>query len=44
LLGRGARPLADIDAPASLADRLQFSIVERQDVGGDLLLRLRPRA
>jgi diaminohydroxyphosphoribosylaminopyrimidine deaminase / 5-amino-6-(5-phosphoribosylamino)uracil reductase len=43
LLGRGARPLADLDAPASLAERLQFSIVERQDVGDDLLLRLRPR-
>jgi len=43
LLGRGSRPLADLQAPASLAGRLQFSIVERQDVGGDLLLRLRPR-
>jgi diaminohydroxyphosphoribosylaminopyrimidine deaminase/5-amino-6-(5-phosphoribosylamino)uracil reductase len=43
LLGRGARPLADLDAPASLAGRLRFSIVESQDVGGDLLLRLRPR-
>lgn len=43
LLGRGSRPLADIEAPASLAARLRFSIEERQDVGGDLLLRLRPR-
>lgn len=43
LLGRGSRPLADLEAPKSLAGRLQFSIVERQDVGGDLLLRLRPR-
>ena len=43
LLGRGARPLAALEAPASMADRLQFTIVERQDVGGDLLLRLRPR-
>jgi diaminohydroxyphosphoribosylaminopyrimidine deaminase / 5-amino-6-(5-phosphoribosylamino)uracil reductase len=43
LLGRGSRPLADLEAPASLAGRLQFSIVERQDVGDDLLLRLRPR-
>ena len=42
-LGRGARPLADLEAPASMAGRLQFAIVERQDVGGDLLLRLRPR-
>ena len=43
LLGRGSRPLADLEAPATLAERLQFSIVERQDVGDDLLLRLRPR-
>jgi len=43
LLGRGARPLADIDSPASMADRLEFAIVGREDVGGDLLLRLRPR-
>jgi diaminohydroxyphosphoribosylaminopyrimidine deaminase/5-amino-6-(5-phosphoribosylamino)uracil reductase len=43
LLGRGARPLADIEAPASMAERLEFSIVERQDVGKDLMLRLRPR-
>jgi len=42
LLGRGARPLADLAAPARLADRLRFSIVGREDVGGDLLLRLRP--
>ncbi|HWN05827.1 MAG TPA: bifunctional diaminohydroxyphosphoribosylaminopyrimidine deaminase/5-amino-6-(5-phosphoribosylamino)uracil reductase RibD [Steroidobacteraceae bacterium] len=43
LLGRGSRPLADLEAPATLAERLRFSIVERQDVGDDLLLRLRPR-
>ena len=43
LLGRGSRPLADLEAPATLAGRLQFTIVERQDVGDDLLLRLRPR-
>jgi diaminohydroxyphosphoribosylaminopyrimidine deaminase/5-amino-6-(5-phosphoribosylamino)uracil reductase len=43
LLGRDARPLADLEAPSSLAGRLQFSIVGRQDVGDDLLLRLRPR-
>jgi len=43
LLGRGARRLADIDAPASMAERLEFAIVEHEDVGGDLLLRLRPR-
>jgi diaminohydroxyphosphoribosylaminopyrimidine deaminase/5-amino-6-(5-phosphoribosylamino)uracil reductase len=43
LLGRGARPLADLEAPATMADRLAFSIVERRDVGDDLLLRLRPR-
>ena len=43
LLGRGARPLVDLEAPVSMAERLEFSIVERQDVGEDLLLRLRPR-
>ncbi|MGH8244086.1 MAG: RibD family protein, partial [Steroidobacteraceae bacterium] len=43
LLGRDARPLADVATPASMAERLEFSIVERQDVGSDLLLRLRPR-
>jgi diaminohydroxyphosphoribosylaminopyrimidine deaminase/5-amino-6-(5-phosphoribosylamino)uracil reductase len=43
LLGRAARPLADLESPASMAGRLEFSIVERQDVGGDLLLRLRPK-
>jgi len=43
LLGRGARGLADLPAPASMADRLEFSIIERQDVGEDLLIRLRPR-
>jgi diaminohydroxyphosphoribosylaminopyrimidine deaminase/5-amino-6-(5-phosphoribosylamino)uracil reductase len=43
LLGRGARKLADLESPVSMADRLQFSMVERRDVGDDLLLRLRPR-
>jgi diaminohydroxyphosphoribosylaminopyrimidine deaminase/5-amino-6-(5-phosphoribosylamino)uracil reductase len=43
LLGRGARRLADLESPASMADRLEFSIVERRDVGEDLLIRLRPR-
>jgi len=43
LLGRGSRPLVALDAPASMAERLEFSIVDRQDVGGDLLLRLRPK-
>lgn len=43
LLGRGARKLVDLESPVTMADRLRFSIVERQDVGGDLLLRLRPR-
>jgi diaminohydroxyphosphoribosylaminopyrimidine deaminase/5-amino-6-(5-phosphoribosylamino)uracil reductase len=43
LLGRGARPLVELEPPATMADRLEFSIVERQDVGGDLMLRLRPR-
>jgi diaminohydroxyphosphoribosylaminopyrimidine deaminase/5-amino-6-(5-phosphoribosylamino)uracil reductase len=44
LLGRGARKLADLESPATMAERLQFSIVDRRDVGGDLLLRLRPRS
>jgi len=43
LLGRGSRPLADLEPPASMAGRLEFAIVGREDVGGDLLLRLRPR-
>jgi diaminohydroxyphosphoribosylaminopyrimidine deaminase/5-amino-6-(5-phosphoribosylamino)uracil reductase len=43
LLGRGARRLVDLETPVSMAERLEFSIVERQDVGDDLLLRLRPR-
>ncbi|MGH8251562.1 MAG: bifunctional diaminohydroxyphosphoribosylaminopyrimidine deaminase/5-amino-6-(5-phosphoribosylamino)uracil reductase RibD [Steroidobacteraceae bacterium] len=43
LLGRGARPLAELPAPLSMAERLEFSIVGRQDVGTDLLIRLRPR-
>ncbi len=43
LLGRGARPLAELPAPVSMAERLEFSIVERQDIGADLLIRLRPR-
>jgi diaminohydroxyphosphoribosylaminopyrimidine deaminase/5-amino-6-(5-phosphoribosylamino)uracil reductase len=43
LLGQASRPLADLPSPASMADRLEFSIVDRQDVGGDLMIRLRPR-
>jgi diaminohydroxyphosphoribosylaminopyrimidine deaminase/5-amino-6-(5-phosphoribosylamino)uracil reductase len=43
LLGRGARPFADIESPATMAERLEFAIVGREDVGSDLLLRLRPR-
>ena len=43
LLGEGARPLANLPSPASMAERLEFSIVDRQDVGGDLMIRLRPR-
>jgi diaminohydroxyphosphoribosylaminopyrimidine deaminase/5-amino-6-(5-phosphoribosylamino)uracil reductase len=43
LLGRDARPLAALDAPASMAERLEFEFVGHQEVGGDLLLRLRPR-
>ncbi len=43
LLGADARPLVDLPAPATLAGRLLFSIAGRQDVGDDLLIRLRPR-
>ena len=43
LLGSGSRRLVDLPTPKSMADRLEFSIAERQDVGDDLLLRLRPR-
>ncbi len=43
LLGRGARRLVDLEAPGTMAERLEFSIVERQDIGDDLLLRLRPK-
>jgi len=43
LLGPESRRLVDIPTPRSMADRLEFSIADRQDVGGDLLIRLRPR-
>jgi diaminohydroxyphosphoribosylaminopyrimidine deaminase / 5-amino-6-(5-phosphoribosylamino)uracil reductase len=43
LLGRGARPLADLAAPATMAERLEFSIVGREELGEDLLIRLQPR-
>ena len=43
LLGPESRRLVDLPTPRSMADRLEFSISDRQDVGGDLLIRLRPR-
>lgn len=43
LLGPDSRRLVDLPTPKSMADRLEFSITDRQDVGGDLLIRLRPR-
>ncbi|MEX1993701.1 MAG: bifunctional diaminohydroxyphosphoribosylaminopyrimidine deaminase/5-amino-6-(5-phosphoribosylamino)uracil reductase RibD [Steroidobacteraceae bacterium] len=43
LLGTEARPLVNLPTPATMADRLEFSIAGQQDVGGDLLIRLRPR-
>jgi diaminohydroxyphosphoribosylaminopyrimidine deaminase/5-amino-6-(5-phosphoribosylamino)uracil reductase len=43
ILGHGARPLAILDAPASMAERLEFEFAGRREVGDDLLLRLRPR-
>ena len=43
LLGPGSRRLVDLPTPKSMADRLEFSITDRHDIGGDLLIRLRPR-
>ncbi len=43
LLGPGSRRLVDLPTPRSMADRLEFSIADRRDVGDDLLIRLRPR-
>lgn len=43
LLGRDARPLAELPAPRSMGERIEFSIVDRRDVGADLLIRLRPK-
>jgi len=43
LLGRGAKPLADLPRLTKLAAARQFDILEAQPVGPDLRLRLRPR-
>jgi len=43
LLGRGAKPLADLPRLTKLAAARQFDILETQPVGPDLRLRLRPR-
>ncbi len=43
LLGPESRRLVDLPTPKSMGDRLEFSIADRRDVGGDLLIRLRPR-
>jgi diaminohydroxyphosphoribosylaminopyrimidine deaminase/5-amino-6-(5-phosphoribosylamino)uracil reductase len=43
LLGRGAKPLADLPRLTKLAAARQFDILESQTVGPDLRLRLRPR-
>ncbi len=43
LLGPDSRRLVNLPTPKSMADRLEFSITGRQDVGDDLLIRLRPR-
>jgi diaminohydroxyphosphoribosylaminopyrimidine deaminase/5-amino-6-(5-phosphoribosylamino)uracil reductase len=43
LLGRGAKPLADLPRLTKLAAARQFDILESQPVGPDLRLLLRPR-
>lgn len=43
LLGKGAKPLADLPRLTKLAAARQFDILESQTVGPDLRLRLRPR-
>ena len=43
LLGRGAKPLADLPPLTKLSAARQFDILESQAVGPDLRLRLRPR-
>ncbi len=43
LLGPESRRLVELPTPASMGERLEFSIADRRDVGGDLLIRLRPR-
>ena len=44
LLGRGAKPLADLPRLTKLAAARQFDILEAQTVGPDLRLRLQPRS
>lgn len=43
LLGRGAKPLADLPRLTKLAAAREFDILETRPVGPDLRLRLRPR-
>ncbi len=42
LLGKGARPVAELPGIAAMADRMEFSIVDQRLVGGDLRLTLSP--
>jgi diaminohydroxyphosphoribosylaminopyrimidine deaminase / 5-amino-6-(5-phosphoribosylamino)uracil reductase len=44
LLGRGAKPLADLPPLTKLAAARQFDILDTQPVGPDLRLRLKPRS
>jgi diaminohydroxyphosphoribosylaminopyrimidine deaminase/5-amino-6-(5-phosphoribosylamino)uracil reductase len=44
LLGRGAKPLADLPRLTKLAAARQFDILDTQSVGPDLRLRLQPRS
>ncbi len=44
LLGPQARPLASLPPLAAMAERLELELLEAVRIGGDLRLRLRPRA
>jgi diaminohydroxyphosphoribosylaminopyrimidine deaminase/5-amino-6-(5-phosphoribosylamino)uracil reductase len=43
LLGRGARPLAELPPLQAMSERLEFAVLEQCLVGADLRVRLRPR-
>lgn len=43
LLGRGARPLAELPQLRAMNERLEFTVRDQRLVGPDLCIRLRPR-